>query len=227
MAGTLAIVIPTLNEEPILPGLLADLASRAGDFTVTVADGGSTDGTRDVAGRFPGVRWVEAPRGRGAQMNAGAREAGGDLLLFLHADSRLPAGAFERIREALADPGVVAGSFSLAFDRDDPWLRFYARCSRWNHPLVTYGDQGLFLRRELFERVGGFPEIPLMEDVEIQRRLRRLGRFVKLREPVVTSARRFVRHGAVRQQMRNAALVSLYYLGVAPERLARGYGVTR
>jgi len=227
MPGPLAVVIPTLNEERTLGDLLGDLAGRAGDVTVTVADGGSTDGTREVAARFPAVRWVAAPRGRGAQMNAGARAAEGEILLFLHADTLLPAGAFGKIREALADPAVAAGSFCLAFDRDDPWLRAYARCSRINHPLFTYGDQGLFLRRVLFERVGGFPEVPLMEDVEIQRRLRRLGRFVKLKEPVVTSARRFVRHGVVRQQVRNAVLVCLYYLGVAPARLARAYSLTR
>jgi rSAM/selenodomain-associated transferase 2 len=224
VTGPLAVVIPTLNEEKFLGNLLADLAARAEDCTVTVADGGSTDRTREIAASFSGVRWVAAPRGRGAQMNAGARASQGKLLLFLHADTRLPAGALAKIREALADPAVAAGSFCLSFDRDDPWLRAYARCSRINHPLFTYGDQGLFLRRVAFEEVGGFPELPLMEDVEIQRRLRRRGRFVKLPDPVVTSARRFVRHGVVRQQLRNVALVSLYYLGVSPARLARGYG---
>jgi len=160
-------------------------------------------------------------------MNAGARAAGGEILLFAHADCRLPAAAFAEIHRALGDPAVAAGSFCLAFDRDDPWLRAYARASRINHPLFTYGDQGLFLRRELFERIGGFREIPLMEDVEIQRRLRRAGRFVKLPQPVVTSARRFLRHGVLRQQALNAALVGLYYLGVAPARLARAYGPAR
>jgi rSAM/selenodomain-associated transferase 2 len=220
------VVVPTLNEERTLGALLADLTRPREEpdaLTITVADGGSTDATREVTARFPVVRWVDAPRGRGAQMNAGARSSQGDILFFLHADTRPPAGAFAALRAALADPGVAAGSFPLAFDRDDPWLRLYSRCSRINHPLFTYGDQGLFLRRSDFAAVGGFPEIPLMEDVEIQRRLRRRGRFVKLREPVVTSARRFIRHGVVRQQLRNAALVLLYGLGVSPERLARVY----
>jgi rSAM/selenodomain-associated transferase 2 len=224
-AATIAVVVPTLNEASTLGRLLADLAGVGGqgDYTVTVADGGSTDGTLAVAARFPEVSALSSPRGRARQMNAGARASAGEILLFLHADCHLPAGAFPSIRAALADPAVAAGSFRLAFDREDPWLRFYAWCSRINHPLFTYGDQGLFLRRETFERVGGFPEIPLLEDVEIQRRLRREGRFIKLRDPVVTSARRFVKNGVVRQQTLNTGIVLLYYLGASPARLARFY----
>lgn len=227
-AGEIGIVVPTLDEERVLPGFLAELLGREERFRVVVADGGSGDGTLAVAAGFPRVTAIDAPRGRGAQMNAGARAAdGAEILLFLHADSRLPEGAFATIRRVLADPAVAAGSFCLAFDRDDPWLRLYARASRVNHPLFTYGDQGLFLRRELFERVGGFPEIPLMEDVAIQRRLRKLGRFVKVRQPVVTSARRFLNRGVLRQQTLNVALVSLYYLGVPAAHLARAYGPVR
>jgi rSAM/selenodomain-associated transferase 2 len=221
--GSIAVVIPTLNEAATLGALLGDLLGEEGDFSINVADGGSGDGTREVARRFPGIAWVRAPRGRAAQMNAGAAASRGDILLFLHADSRLPPDAFGRIRAALADPAVAAGSFCLGFDHDDPWLRAYARLSRLNHPLFTYGDQGLFLRRERFERIGGFRDLPLMEDVEIQRRLRRSGAFVKLRTPVVTSARRFLGRGVVRQQALNTGLVLLYHLGVAPHRLVRLY----
>jgi len=226
--SSIAVIVPTRDEERALGPLLSDLLARDGPLSVTIADGGSADGTLAVAARFPRVRTVRAPRGRGAQMNAGARASAreapdGEIIFFLHADGLPPPGAFGAIRRVLADPAVAAGSFCLAFDRDDRWLRAYARASRINHRLFTYGDQGLFLRRETFERAGGFAEIPLMEDVEIQDRLRRLGRFVKLRDPMVTSARRFVRHGILRQQALNAALVGLYRLGVAPERLARAY----
>lgn len=190
---------------------------------MVIADGGSTDGTLERARRFPRVRCLRAPRGRAAQMNAGARAAEADSLLFLHAYSRLPPDAFSKIARALDRPGVAAGSFCLAFDRDDRWLRLYARVSRINRPLFTYGDQGLFVRRETFFRVGGFRELPLLEDLEIQDRLRRAGRFVKLPQPVTTSARRFARRGPVRQQLRNVGIVGLYRLGIPPERLKRFY----
>jgi rSAM/selenodomain-associated transferase 2 len=223
MLDSIAVIVPTLNEEALLETFLSDLLGREGNFRVTLADGGSSDGTLEIARRFPEVRRVRAERGRGIQMNAGAREATGDVLLFLHADTFLPADAFRLIGEVLADPEVAGGCFRLAFDRDDPWLRTYSFFSRINHPLFTYGDQGLFVRREVFERIGGFREMPILEDVEIQERLRRAGRFVKLRQPVVTSARRFVRHGPVGQQARNVGIVLLYNLGVPPARLKRLY----
>lgn len=220
------IIIPTLHEAAHLETLLADLSAREGDVQITVVDGGSTDTTWEIAGRFP-VRRLRAPRGRAAQMNAGARGATGDILLFLHADTLLPPDAFRLVTETLEDPEVVGGSFRLAFDRSDSWLAAYAFFSRINHPLFTYGDQALFMRREIFARIGRFREIPIMEDVEIQRRLRRQGRFVKLPEAVVTSARRFVQIGPVRQQLLNVALVALYHLGVAPARLKQLYADAR
>lgn len=223
MRETVAVIVPTLNEEALLETFLSDLLERKGDFRVTVADGGSSDGTLEIARRFPEVRRVRAERGRARQMNAGAREATEDVLLFLHADTFLPMDAFRLIGEALADPEVAGGCFRLAFDRDDPWLRTYSFFSRINHPLFTYGDQGLFVRREVLQRIGGFREMPILEDVEIQDRLRRAGRFVKLRHPVVTSARRFVRYGPVRQQALNVGIVLLYNLGVPPARLKRLY----
>jgi rSAM/selenodomain-associated transferase 2 len=226
-ASSLAIVIPTLNEAAALETFLAALLRQEGDFQVILVDGGSSDGTWEIAGRFPEVRRLRSARGRAIQMNAGARAATHDLLLFLHADTFLPSGVLPRIAGTLADPGVAAGSFRLAFDRDDPWLDAYSFFSRINHPLFTYGDQGLFLRRELFREIGGFREIPIMEDVEIQQRLRPRGRFVKLDLPVVTSARRFVHRGPLRQQALNVALVALYLLGVEPTRVKRFYDDAR
>lgn len=223
MPPSIAVIVPALNEEVLLETFLTDLLSREGDFRLILADGGSSDRTLEIARRFPRARSVRAEKGRGLQMNAGAREAAEDVLLFVHADSFLPADAFGLIRQALADPAVAGGCFRLAFDRDDPWLRLYSFFSRINHPLFTYGDQGLFVRRGVFERIGGFRDMPILEDVEIQERLRREGRFVKLPQPVMTSARRFVRYGPVRQQALNAGIVLLYNLGVPPARLKRLY----
>ena len=127
------------------------------------------------------------------------------------------------VRVTMGQSNVVAGSFSLCFDHPDPLLKLFARLSRINHILYTYGDQGLFLSRRTFARMGGFAETPLMEDVEIQKRLRQTGCFVKLNRSVVTSARRFLSHGVVRQQLLNTGLVCLYHAGVSPARLKRFY----
>jgi len=156
-------------------------------------------------------------------MNQGVQVAKGDILLFLHSDTLLIPGGLAMIEALLAQTGIVAGSFCLRFDHQSPFLRLYARFSRINHILFTYGDQGLFMTRRIFEQVGGFPELPLMEDVEIQKILRRIGRFVKIRHPVVTSARRFLLNGIIRQQLLNTVLVLLYHAGVSPVRLKRFY----
>lgn len=150
------------------------------------------------------------------------RAASGDILFFVHADSQPPSGARGAIATALAH-GAIGGCFRLAFDSPHPLLRFYAFMSRINHGLFTYGDQGLFLLRSTYQRIGGYSELPLFEDVEILRRLRRAGRFVKLNAAMVTSARRFIRDGVARRELLSAGLVALYHLGVSPQRLERWY----
>lgn len=222
-SNMVSVIIPTLNEADIIESSLENLLHHRGDFEVIVADGGSSDATRDIVSTFPHVKQVLSARGRGKQMNEGAKATGGDILLFLHADTCLPPRAFTMIGEAMADARVAGGSFCINFDRRNPLLRVFSLFSRINHVFFTYGDQGLFLRPSTFRRIGGFRELPIMEDVEIQMRLRRAGGFVKICEPVVTSARRFTRSGIVRQQVLNTALVFLYHIGVSPSILGRFY----
>lgn len=218
-----SVIVPVLNEAAGIVSFLRSLLSHAGSFEVIVVDGGSSDGTPGLVERFPQVALVRTGPGRARQMNEGAARARGHLLLFLHADTFVPAGWCAHIQQAMADTSVVAGSFTLAFDRRSLLLEVYARFTKINHALFTYGDQGLFVRRTTFQAVNGFKEIPLMEDVEIQSRLRKLGRFVKIPHAAVTSARRFERAGTLRQQLLNAVLVGLYHLGVAPRILKRFY----
>lgn len=218
-----SVIVPVLNEAARIEFFLRDLLRRAGGFEVIVVDGGSTDGTPSIVERFPRVTLLKTGPGRAKQMNAGAARAQGEVLLFLHADTFIPPDAGAHIGQAMGDDFVVGGSFSLAFDRRAFLLDVYSRFSRINHVLFTYGDQAFFVRRAAFRALNGFKEIPLMEDVEIQMRLRKMGRFVKISEPVVTSARRFVQGGLFRQQLRNVVLVCLYRAGVSPWFLKRFY----
>ena len=219
----ISIVIPVLNESQTIGTSLSRLHGEIEHHEIVVVDGGSTDNTMDIVGAFPGVKRVFSSMGRGSQMNRGAEAAKGDILLFVHADTHLPPGGLSLIESLIGERGIVAGSFSLSFDYSNPFLRLYAIFSRINHILFTYGDQGLFVAKGVFEDVGGFRILPIMEDVEIQKRLRRSGRFIKLRQPVITSARRFLDHGIIKQEILNICLVFLYYLGVPPSRLAKIY----
>ena len=188
-----------------------------------MVDGGSSDNTVDIIRRFPQVRLAISEKGRGIQMNEGARLASGDVLLFLHADTYLPPAGLEMIRAVMADSQVVGGAFLMDFDSRNLFLRAMSRFTRINHILFTYGDQGLFVRHNAFKDIGGFKPLSIMEDVEIQRRLRGSGTFVKIRRPVTTSARRFIRSGILRQQIVNTILVFLFHLGVSPSVLERYY----
>ena len=219
----IAVVVPVLNEAERLPALLGHLAHQ-GFGAVVIVDGGSSDSGAEIAQARQGVRLVRAARGRGVQMNAGAAaapEATG--LLFLHADTRLPPGAAALVAEALSAPSTAGGAFRLRFDRRHPLLDLYAACSRLDSGWTTFGDQALFMRRSTFEAVGGFPALPLLEDVEMRRRLKRQGRFVKLPFAVTTSARRFEAEGLWRRQLKNGLILLLHAVGVGPERLARLY----
>jgi len=215
----LAVVIPTLNEAERIGPLL----DRLGGFDeVVVADGGSTDETPAIAAA-QGARVVAAPRGRGPQMNAGARVSRAELLLFLHADTRLPDGAAGLIRAALAHDGVAGGAFRARFEPAGPVLRMAAAFTRFETGLTSFGDQGFFMRRSAWAAAGGFPDQPFLEDVEMRRRLKRLGRFVKLPAAVTTSARRFEAEGALRRLALNAFILLLHRLGAPPRRLQRWY----
>lgn len=222
MAEKLAIIIPTLNEADTLGPLLADLAAQRGvGLSVIVADGGSTDGTREVLMRaapalpFP-AKFLETPRGRGAQMNAGVREADSSLLLFLHADSRIPPpellcrglAAFGRAR-ALHGHGRLAAHFGLRFDATpgDGFFYFYEAKTFTNRPSTVNGDQGLLISRDFFVALGGFDEsLPFMEDARIERLARECGEIVQLPGEVVTSPRRFSAEGRFERQMLNALI---------------------
>ena len=220
----ISVIIPVLNESKTIGRCLTHLREQIESHEIVVADGGSCDHTPEIVDAFPGVKLLRcATAGRGAQMNEGAAIAKGEVLLFLHSDSFLPPRGLAMIEVMTAQPAVAGGSFSLQFDSHDPVLKLLARFSRANHILFTYGDQGLFMTRRVFERIGGFEEIPLMEDVEIQKRLRKMGQFVKIHHPVTTSARRFLSKGIIRQQLMNIGLVLLYHAGVSPGRLKRHY----
>lgn len=209
-------IVPTYQEEARLGFCLELLGACGGDLEVLVADGGSTDHTRGVAARYPEVRWIEAPRGRARQMNAGAAAARGDRLWFLHADCQAPPDAPARILEALGDPRTSMGAFRFAVDSPRHAYRVLELGIRVRSELlgVPYGDQGLFLRRADFERLGGFPEVSAMEDLYLVREMRRQGRVRTLPVPLVTSARRWESQGLLATGLHNWWLVVSDWLGL-------------
>ena len=222
-AGALAIVVPMVDEAATLPALLAHLAGwRARGCEVVLVDGGSRDDSVAMA-RAAGLRVVVAERGRARQMNAGAQACGGALLLFLHADTRLPEAADAMVRAALA---VQAwGRFDVRIDGRPLMLRVVAALMNLRSRLsgIATGDQAIFVRREVFEAAGGFPDQPLMEDIELSRRLLRVSRPACLRARVRTSGRRWEQRGVWRTIALMWRLRWAYWRGVPAERLAEAY----
>ena len=223
----LSVIVPTLDEAAGLGRTLEQLR-HATDVEIVVADGGSRDATREIAATA-GVRVIVVTGGRAAHLNAGAATSHGRFLLFLHADTLPPAGYAEVIRRALEDPRVAAGAFGFRIDGPGAALRLveWGANLRSALLLLPYGDQGLFLERRVFDELGGFSPLPIMEDYELVRRLRRRGAVVTLDDAAVTSARRWQRLGALRTTVRNLAMIAGYSAGVPPERLARLYRVGR
>jgi rSAM/selenodomain-associated transferase 2 len=232
--ASLAVIVPVLTDSDALAQLLADIGS-AQDVELVVVDGrvegvvdGRADGRRDpalaaLAARRRDLTVIQAPAGRGTQMNAGAGATSAPVLLFLHADSRLPAGWAEAI--AALPPDCVGGWFRFALD-DPSWqARLIERLVAWRVRLfrLPYGDQGMFVRRGTFERLGGFRPWPLMEDVDFVRRLIAAGPVQEVPLPLQTSARRWRQDGWLARSARNVAILSLYFAGVPPARLARWY----
>ena len=221
----LGVVIPTLNEAHHLPGLLADLARIPVGTRIVVSDGGSRDETLTLA-RAAGAECISGPRGRATQMNAGARILSTPWLLFLHADSRLPSASRTALVAMLRSrTGPGAAYFLFRLDGRSWFWRLVETGQRMRERLtgLVYGDQGLLVRRDMFDAVGGYPELPLMEDVEIVRRLRRSGGIERLPGPLVTSPRTYQRLGRWKVWLRNGLTISLYLAGVAPRHLVRWY----
>jgi rSAM/selenodomain-associated transferase 2 len=217
--ASLSVVIPALDEEGLV-ALAVDSAFKAGAHEVIVADGGSRDGTwREAEGA--GARVIESPRGRARQMNRGADECAGDAVLFLHADCRLPPQSVPSALDALAR-GAVAGAFTFGIDSRERWLRGVASLGRTRHRMTghPYGDQGLFLAVRTFRELGGFPDMPVMEDWEMVRRLRRLGAVQILPAVLPSSARSWLEHGLLTPTLVNGAVIGGYRLGVDVNRLA-------
>jgi len=217
----LAIVVPTLNEEA---GLRHNLpAALAAADQVVVSDGGSTDGTLAVAGEL-GARVISGPPGRGGQLTRGAEATDAPLLLFLHADTRLPPDGVPRICEAVTG-GAVGGGFLVRFDVGGALLRLGERLinARTRLTRLPLGDQAQFVTRDAFRALGGYRDWPILEDLDFALRLRRLGRTVLIASPVTTAARRFVQQGIARTVTTNWLIWLLFFCGVSPHRLARLY----
>jgi rSAM/selenodomain-associated transferase 2 len=224
--SSLSIIVPVLDEAAGISSALEALRPfRQRGAELIVVDGGSRDNTMELA-RPLADRTIAAPRGRGAQMNAGAALAKGDVLLFLHADTRLPPDADNLLLDALRDPAWQWGRFDVRIEGWHPLLGIIAGFMNWRSLItgIATGDQAMFVKRAAFESVGGFPDIPLMEDVALSKRLKRIGRPLGLAAHVVTSGLRYEEHGAIRMILLMWWLRLAYFLGANPVALARRYG---
>ncbi|MDA2932921.1 TIGR04283 family arsenosugar biosynthesis glycosyltransferase [Acidobacteria bacterium AH-259-D05] len=219
----LSVIIPALNEAETIGPALASAHDSEGVEQIVV-DGGSRDETLQVAQSFSAQVIHSAP-GRAWQMNAGAQAANGEFLVFLHADTRLPEGFAHHIRHILRKSGVAAGAFQLQIDAPSLGLRIIETVAYWRsrYLQMPYGDQAIFLKAELFREVGGFPELPIMEDFQLVRRVRLRGRIVIAPAAVLTSARRWQRVGPLRTTLINQCVIVAFFLGFDPARLARWY----
>jgi rSAM/selenodomain-associated transferase 2 len=237
MAMTISVIIPTLNEERTIMATLAQTATLGFDELIVV-DGGSTDETPALVESYrlsaqaltlSPVRLMTAPRGRASQMNEGATTSSGETLLFLHADTQLPQEAKAAIEAALADRRLVGGRFDIRFDRPSIWGNIISRMMNWRSRLsgIATGDQALFVRRPIFERMGGFANLPLMEDIDFSRRLKRMGTTAALTSTVTTSFRRWEQQGPLQTILLMWGLRLLYWMSVSTHTLHRWYRLVR
>ena len=222
-----SIIIPVIHEEGVINSTIEhlEIIEVSASMEIIVVDG-DRSGKTIGAIRNKNVKTATGEKGRGNQMNRGAAMARGDIVIFLHADTRLPPDAFALMEGALSDPFCLAGAFDLAIDSSRPIYRFLAKIASFRSRLtrIPYGDQAFFFRRYYFNDIGGFANIPLMEDVEIMGRIRKRGeRIVIINRSVTTSARRWEKEGILLCTLRNWLLICLYFSGVSPERLSRFY----
>ncbi|MEO7300078.1 MAG: TIGR04283 family arsenosugar biosynthesis glycosyltransferase [Verrucomicrobiota bacterium] len=210
----ISIIIPTLNEAGQLPVTLEKIRANSAPHQIIIADGGSSDATLEVAKR-QGAEIIRAEKQRSSQMNAGAKAARGEIFLFLHADTHLPSSSLSQIESALKDEGVVGGGFARRFDSNSIFLRGTCALATWRSRRfgLFLGDQGIFVRREIFARLGGFKEMTAFEDVDFSRRLAQCGKTATLQPAVVSSARRFEKRGPFLTTCRDLWLTVNYATG--------------
>jgi rSAM/selenodomain-associated transferase 2 len=219
----ISIIIPTLNEAENITAAIAT-TQPSSNTEIIVVDGGSQDDTVPIAQSL-GVKVISSSPSRAVQMNTGAAVASGEILLFLHADTRLPIGFDEMIATALQQPKVVAGAFALRIDGALAGLRWVETGVNWRSRWLQmpYGDQAIFITKSVFQKNGGFPELAIMEDFELIRCLKRIGRITILPVPVITSARRWIQKGVWKTTLINQIVIIAYLLGVQPERIRQWY----
>jgi len=219
----ISVIIPVLNEANTISSLLERLVDTD-NVEIIVVDGGSQDETVTVA-RSHNVQVISTPPGRACQMNVGAARATGDILLFLHADTRLPVNFDSLVRQGLKEPKTIAGAFELRIDAQQFGLRLIERLVNWRSRFFSmpYGDQAIFLKATIFHDIGGFPNLPIMEDFEFIRRLQPLGKITIVPASVLTSGRRWQRLGILKTTLINQLIILGYFLGVTPDKLVRWY----
>jgi rSAM/selenodomain-associated transferase 2/rSAM/selenodomain-associated transferase 1 len=223
LVQSISIIIPALNEAAAIARTLSQLEG-IGNLEVIVVDGGSIDATAELA-RSRGAKVIQAPPGKAVQMNTGAKAAAGDILVFLHADTLLPEDFNHQIVSALNQNGVAAGAFRLTINSTRAGIRIIERMANLRSRLLQlpYGDQALFMRKVIFEEIGGFPDLPIMEDFILVRRLKHKGKIIMVPAAVATSPRRWLHMGILKTWLINQLIIIAYYLGIPPERLNRWY----
>ncbi|WP_432409607.1 TIGR04283 family arsenosugar biosynthesis glycosyltransferase [Wukongibacter sp. M2B1] len=223
----ISIIVPVLNEEKGIENLLKDLSSLKGDKEIIVVDGGSTDGTVDKVTRLAKV--IHSEKGRARQMNLGAKEALGDILWFVHSDSKIHKESIASIKNAIGQD-YVGGGFSLEFyDYKTTFMKFVAKTSNLRARFLglIFGDQGIFIKKDVFDAIGGYPDIELMEDWELSKKLYRTGRVKIVETPIGTSARRFQSGGQLKTLLLMHKIKFLYMLGVSSSKLKKIYREAR
>ena len=219
----ISIIIPALNEAGVIARTIAGLP-KSERLDILVVDGGSSDNTAGVAKKL-GAQVLSCAPSKAKQMNAGAEAARGDVLLFLHADTQLPDKFEKKVLTAAARKDFCAGAFSLGIDSGERGIRFIERMANWRARLLKmpYGDQALFVSRDLFIQIGGFADYPIMEDFDLVRRLKKKGKITILPDPVKTSPRRWQNLGVLHTWILNQFIIAAYYMGISPRRLASWY----